>query len=268
MALADAALAGGADLSSVKLVLHLGTDIRKYQRISHIKSDILEKCATSLAGRLPAGGGARARVTAVFSPAGGVGKTAVALAYAMRRAVSGREVTYISFEHFASTPAYFPCGGKSISVALASMDSGDLGLLLKSLCDKDPAAGVSYYCPPDNYDDMNILTAEEVAALIEALSGITEELVVDLPAVCDERARQVFGLADRVFLVSDQTAAAAVKLNQFVTQHNVYERIRHKTTLVANKGARIPEAHVSLPFVQSGDAMSVCRVLAGTDFGG
>ena len=90
-------------------------------------------------------------------------------------------------------------------------------------------------------------------------------LVVDLPAVCDG-GRGGFRAGGSCFRC--QTDRSRCRESMIVTQHNVYERIRHKTTLVANKGARIPEAHVSLPFVQSGDAMSVCRVLAGTDFGG
>ena len=138
-------------------------------------------------------------------------------------------------------------------------------MLIRGMSRQDHG-GIAYFCRPDNYDDMNILSEKNIAALTDACSFITEELIIDMSCVCDERARQVFRLADKVFLVTDPTNAAQVKLSQFAQQHDVFDQIKDKTILVANRGApidaRITDEIVSLPFVQSSDHVSVYKMLS------
>ena len=101
-ALLEASMIAGMDLSAVGLPLLLWTDreceavtsaklakIKKYQRVSSIASDVLEQyAAVSPDVRGPDSG--KAHVTAVWSPAGGVGKTTVALALAAKRPQTGK----------------------------------------------------------------------------------------------------------------------------------------------------------------------------------
>jgi Mrp family chromosome partitioning ATPase len=279
-ALLDPGIAIGAELRSIHLPLIIWSDeagadeapteykkVRKYQRISSIVGEILTGCAeVSSDGRVE--DVERARVTAVWSPAGGVGKTTVALAYAAKKVADGKETLYLNMEHFSSVPAYFQESGTSISSVFEMLENGrgNIKMLIRAIRRQDNGEGIGYLCRPENYDDMNILSAEDAAALLRACCGVADELVIDMPSVCDARTRKMFEIADRIYIVTDATAAARTKMSQFIAQHNVYGAIRAKSAVVANRGATVPDTPsseiVALPHVASSDASAVYKSLA------
>lgn len=283
-ALVEPAFAQSCDLKGVRLPLLLRDEssegfpgagelrqVEKYQRISSIAGAVLEGYAQFSSGMTDLRK-KRGQVTAVWSPAGGTGKTTVALAYAARKASDGRHATYLSLENFCSAPAYFPdCDHerKSISTVFEKLEA-DVPMLLKGILQQDSGSGIAYYCGPNNYDDMNILTGEDLDALIRGCVANTEELVVDLSAQCDEKTRKIFELADTVLIVSDGTPAAQAKLLQFMGQHNIAQQIRDKSVLINNRGAKaavdgLPRA-VELPYVRTADIVSVYKTLSGSAF--
>lgn len=242
------------------------TEVKKYQRISSIVAEVLEQSArVSAIVRGP--DKVKSRVTAVWSPAGGVGKTAVSLAYAAKRVAEGKNTLYLNLETFSSVPAYFADSGKSISAVFEVLENngGNIQMLIKGIQRQD-SSGLHYLCRPDNFDDMNVLTVSNVSALVNACAGVTDELVIDMSCVCDERARAVFELADVVLLVTDQTSAALTKMSQFATQHKAFSTISEKTTLVENKDSAISmppgEAVIRLPPVRSTDPTEVYKALS------
>jgi len=91
-----------------------------------------------------------------------------------------------------------------------------------------------------------------------------------LPSVCDKRTQAVLELADIVLLVSDDSKTAVAKMDVFVSQHSVFEDIKHKTRLVSNRGARLVDSRfgkiISLPRVQSNDPVGVYKSLSGSSF--
>jgi hypothetical protein len=175
-------------------------------------------------------------------------------------------------EYFSSSAVYFAESGKSISSAFEKLD-GNLEILLRGIIQKDSASGIAYFCPPSNYDDMNLLDADEVRLFVKAAAALCGELIIDLPPLCDDRVKNVFDLADRVLCVVDASKSAQTKLRQFMFQHNVFERIRGKTAIVANKGAHfkeqmpVPVVQLPLLHMQTHDPAAVFKGLTGSDFG-
>lgn len=283
-ALLESAFAASHDLRAIRLPLLLRDQyfsasaesnsrqqIEKYQRISSIVGNILEHYAqfSSSLADLRKG---RAHVTAVWSPAGGTGKTTVALAYAARKASDGKHTLYLNLENFCSVPAYFPASDhekKSISSVLEKLEF-DVPMLLKSILQQDSSSSITYFCGPNNYDDMNILTEEDIDALLQACMVSTEELVVDLSSQCDHKTQKIFELADTVLIVCDGMPAAQAKLQQFAGQHNIAQHIRDKSVLVNNKGANTAvegfTKTVQLPFVRMPDIISTYKTLSGQPF--
>ena len=244
--------------------------IRKYQRISAIIADISELCAEIPPG--PGGKhsfGKKARLTAVWSPAGGSGKTTVALAYAAHKVSKGSDVVYLSLENFSSVPAYFIEKGKSMSTVFSKLDS-NLKILLRGIRIQDSGSGIYYFTEPDNYDDINVLTVEDIELLLSGAMDDIDELVVDLSSQCDERIQKILELADTVMLVVDTSDTSQVKLKQFLCQHNILLRIQTKCVLINNKGARVTESSIykiiSLPLVRSTDPVSIYMTLSGNNF--
>ncbi|MCL2151939.1 MAG: hypothetical protein FWH57_03100 [Oscillospiraceae bacterium] len=272
------------DISAVRLPLLLWTEdeiddgarvgpqkIRKYQKVSAMVAEVLEKYAKVSADKrgfeLD-----KAQITAMWSPTGGVGKTSVALAYAAKKASEGKKTLYLNLEAFSSVPVYFAENGKSISAIFEMLDNseGNVGMLIQGLRKFDGETGVAYFRGPENFDDINILSTENVKALVEACAGATEELVVDMSCLCDERARHIFERADRVLIVTDASITAQTKLLQFTAQHHIFERIKDKAVLVANKGATLASPPtgvvITLPLVRSVDASVVYKTLSGCSF--
>lgn len=281
VALVDPELAGALDMSAVKMPILLWdgvTDIpaleenpriiRKYQRISAITAAVLEHYATLPSNDPVLEDGAE--IVAVWSPAGGCGKTTAALAYAAQAASRGEKAIYLDLEPFSSVDAYFTANGKSISSVFERLDANP-ELLLQSVQQEDSSSGICFFNKPDNYDDMNELTGDDIRTLVNACARICDTLVVDYSGDCNERARVLFAAAQKVLIVVDNGAAAQKKWAQFCRQHSVFESIREKTVLVKNRGAaKIPDNGASgtvlLPVVQSADPSVVYKTLSSGYF--
>lgn len=281
VALVDPELVGALDMSAVKMPILLWdgvTDIsaleestriiKKYQRISAITAAVLEHYSTLPSNDPVLEDGAE--IITVWSPAGGCGKTTVALAYAAQAASHGGKTIYLDLEPFSSVDVYFSANGKSISSVFERLDANP-ELLLQSIQQEDSSSGICYFNKPDNYDDMNELTGDDIKTLVNACARICDTLVVDYSGDCNERAKVLFAAARKVLLVVDNEAAAQKKWVQFCSQHSVFESIREKTVLVKNRGAaKIPDNGVSgtvlLPVVQSADPSVVYKTLSSGYF--
>ena len=274
------AMAQGAELEHIRLPLllwegeRLPTEegdrlhkIRKYQRISTMVAEILgEYAQISCQDR---GEDNQGNITAVWSPAGGTGKTTVALAYAAQKASQGKQIVYLDLDFFSSTKAFFQTEGKSISSAFGRLDS-DVSLLMKSIRQQDSKSGIYYFECPDNYDDLNVLTEEDMIRLVLGCAHGVDEVVVDLPSACDARIRALLTQANQVLVVLDGSRTAWEKWNQFRRQNNVYEEIRQTLVLVANKNALWKDAgeerQVRLPAISSDDPVLVYQTLSANHF--
>lgn len=245
--------------------------IHKYRRISSIVGNILENYAESSnsIGNFVTN---TARVTAVWSPSGGTGKTTVALAYAAHKISNGKQAVYLNLENFSSTSAYFQEDGKSISKVFEKLDSNvaNVHMLLLGIRQQDISSGITYFCGPENYEDINILTASDIETLVNACAIEADELVIDLASQYDERVKKIFEMANTVLIICAPSSTSQVKLKQFLNQHNVFGQIQVKTVFVNNKCTNIADADanqtIHLPRVQSSDPISIFKTLSSSKF--
>ncbi len=280
LALVEPQMFNGISMRRIRLplVLHDATDpeasdgvdmtrINKYQRITSMIREMLELLAkvSPNSEHLDK----RAQITAVWSPAGGCGKTTVAMAFAAQRVSSGYKTMILDLEPFSSTPIYFTEEGKGLSAVLEKLDS-DVGMLVQGLRQQDSGSGIYYLGRPNNYDDLNILNLEDVRQLIEGCAARVDELVVDLGCDCDQINRMIMEQADEILLVSDGTSTCLMKCSQFYTQSSFYERVQERITMVSNKGAHKSPIDgprsMSLPQVQSSDPKVVYKTLSAGYF--
>lgn len=231
--------------------------IEKYQRISFIVQELLTKSEVTADQNLST------KVTVVWSPAGGVGKTTVALAYAAKK-TSNAKVIYLDLDYFSSIPIYFNSNNRGISWVFQQLEDTDLGVHLEGVAETDASTGITFFGPPDNYDDINIFTVEYLKPLLKSLAVIGEEIVIDLPSACHDLTQKLFEEANKIFVVTDTSAASKQKLQQFATQHNVFHTYQEKICVVANKGSvfRWSGEQMNLPLVNSDDDKVVFKTLA------
>ncbi|MCL2424923.1 MAG: hypothetical protein FWD05_01145 [Oscillospiraceae bacterium] len=280
VALADTLLINDINTDSVNMPLLLCSEndcftnipegvgiINKHQRISSIVAVVFEQYAKISKGRNINSG--TTNITTVWSPAGGVGKTSIAIAYALSQVVDGKNVFYLNLEDFSSASTYLSESGKSISSVFELLENhdGNINMLIQGIRCHDK--GIAYLCAPDNFEDVSILSSENINELIVACAELSDELIIDLPCTYDVRTKKAFELASKVLIVTDGSTTADAKLTQFVSQSNAFENIRSKITFVGNKDAVIDkpfvESIISLPFVQSHNENVVCETLSKFD---
>jgi len=284
VALMDNKFVDQADIGDIHLPLYLEMEneavsivsaginkIKKYQRISKIASTVLEMYSKISKNKYGVDEN-KTNITAVWSPAGGTGKTTVALAYAMTKAnkindlkPDTKEVFYLNLENFSSVPVYFPGSGKSISRVFELLDNnGDVTMMIKGISCLEN--GITYLNIPDNYDDINILTEEDISNLIKSCAEITKELIIDLSSNCSLCTKKIFETASKIMIVTDATDTAGIKLEQFKTQNGIYKNIKEKIIFINNKETKENESfedNVFLPLVLPCETKEVIKKLSG-----
>jgi len=240
--------------------------IRKYQRISSIYTDILESYA-KVSTRSLGINSKKADITVVWSPTGGVGKTTVALAYAASKVSEDKQVMYLNLELFSGTSVYFDTSGKSISALFEMLEAktGNIEVLIKSMLRRDPGSNIFYFCCPRFFDDINILSVDNISSLISACEKPVDEVIIDMSCVCDERTRYIFDVADRVLIVNDATCVSRAKTEQFINHQHLFSQIKDKVCFIANKGASATDNNlqtISLPYVQTTRESEVYKILS------
>lgn len=232
-------------------------NLEKYQRVSFFVQELMSFANVTIEQTNST------QITVVWSPAGGTGKSTVAMAYATKK-TSEKKVVYLDLGYFSSVPVYFKSSNKGISWVFSQLDGNLNGIHLEGVAEVDSSTGVIFFGCPDNYDDMNVLTLLQIESLIKSVAAIADEVVLDMPVVCNEMTKKVFDLASKIFIVSDVSLSSKQKLLQFCTQSNVYSLNKEKITLVANKGSVISwdGTQIKLPLVQSNDDIIIFKTLS------
>ncbi len=237
--------------------------IKKYQKVSSILAEVQGHYAQVAPQKYSADN--NGKIIAVWSPAGGTGKTTIALASALRASLEGKKATYLDLEYFSGTSALLDTNGKSISTVFAHL-TGNLAMQMQSIRMEDSNTNISYFCPPSNYDDMNELTEEDMQLLVKAAATGSDSLIVDLPSVCDKKTKAIFDMCDRILLVVDDSMIAIAKMHQFMSQNNVFRTYMSKITVVANKSAKVSYEEevkvVSLQKMNTGNPVQVYQALS------
>lgn len=280
ISLIEADMIENVDLSNIRLTMAVWSaekaylcqelsirKINKYQRISSMVSEMLMAFAEVSANVEQTN--TNAEITVAWSPVGGSGKTTVSLAYAASAVAAGKKVAYLNLEAFSSIQTYFAANGKSISSVFEKLDS-NVEVLLQGIRQQDNGSGIYYFGPPDNYEDVSILSSDDVAKLILGCAKDVDEVVVDLSSTYDEKTQKIMELAKKVLLVVSESKVCESKIKTFRSQNNGFENIVSKTILVANQGSRMrpdgEEKVVRLPMVQSDDPVTVFKTLANGYF--
>ncbi len=243
--------------------------IRKYQRISEIQRLILELYAdVSPAESIYSGHSQAALLTAFYSPAGGVGATSAAIAYASRLAMAGKRTLYLDLQNISSHEAFFgPSDRKGVSELFAKLGSGiNMAAKLQSLLQTDPATGLQHLNGFDNLVDFEAVTADDAAALLTVLrsSNMFDHIVADLSPYLNAAAMAVLTGADRIAAVKGTSTASRAKWALFEKQYSVYGAFREKLSavLVGGGDTELPVLARLDFYTNASDSRSLCGFLA------
>ncbi len=177
-------------------------------------------------------------VYAVYSPAGGVGKTTIALSAAIAYAIAGKKVLYFNLEDLDSTPMFFERAEVPHMNDLLGLAKDSYEQMLARRIGQDKRTGVMYFTRQVQTLDPYTISAEEITHIVESVieSGIANVVIMDLSTELNFLNKQVFEIADYMLMVVNQNTHATYKTNCFMRQMEMIEPLKSKLRLVINQG--------------------------------
>lgn len=247
--------------------------IHKYQRISQIYRQILELYAEVCKDQGDVAGQGRTTAIAFYSPAGGVGKTTLALTMAAKLALRGHRAFYLNLEDMASEDCYLPQNAdKGLSEIASYLEKNiHFSMKVQGLL-QNKMENLYYLNHFDSPNDLCEMTESELGELLEQLekTGLFDYMIVDMGTALNGKTRQVFEIADRIVVVERDDAMAQKKLESFFSQAHIMNEYGGKMSRVLNfDRSRKSRICCEVPFagkinaVQNPDAAQLITALAG-----
>lgn len=182
--------------------------VYKYSTGDILANRIVDSFLKRDPGKIGTSNGERnASVTAIYSPSGGTGKTAISIALSMISAKRGRRTLYLSFEQIQSTQLFFECGEEKTFSHLALLlkqKSKNLIYKIENLKSMDPHYNlIHYFYPPECALDIEALTDDEIKHLILALksSSCYDEIIIDMSSDFNLKNIALMKEADKVLFI-------------------------------------------------------------------
>ncbi len=168
-------------------------------------------------------GSKQTKLAAVYSPAGGVGKTSIVLGLAARLSEQGNSVFGLSLETSGSIFAVLSCtGNDALTHILLSLSENVETLPVKAEAYKtrDYLYNLDFFEPPDCFLELSELAAGDLRSLLIGLKhmGKYDVVLIDLDSTADEKLLTVFNCCDEVILVQAPDSLCRFKTEVFLGQ--------------------------------------------------
>lgn len=210
--------------------------VAKYQRISSIYKEIVREYADKAGYSADLDRSKSAGTLAVYSPAGGSGKTTVALAIASRLSASGMTVLFMGAEQLGSSSCVNPGQEEGITalVACAADEKVNFKMKLTGIM-KQGLNGMFYIEGFEKLVDYEAVSGEEMTGVLDKIRrcGLCDVLIVDMESHLDRIGKAVLEAADRIILVEKPGELPAEKMKLFMRQAAANEH-RNKLVKVSN----------------------------------
>lgn len=187
------------------------------------------------------------KTVALYSAAGNVGKTSVALGISTICSYSGLSVFYLNLEQFPSTSIFFSNNMEySTSDIIYYTKERDKNLISKisTMSCKDTASNLHYFKEANNAFDINDLLPQDVKFIIDNIKGCGQYdlIVIDMDSQLNENTISLFEVADEILYVFTYEEICLHKTNIFIDNINMLSNgldqntfLAHKFLYVANK---------------------------------
>lgn len=216
--------------------------IKKYQKTEKLLSEILLKYAEATGTGETLKGSSHTRTAAFYSPAGGGGKSVLALGMACACARAGLRTLYLNLEEIDSVQGLLPPAPGSMSdLFLALKTKGmNVGIKLAACVGEEPVNGFWYVSGVDSISEYEEISGEEMERLLEAVKDQAEYdiLIADLSSGFHERTLSVLRQSDIIFVPIPIGEGPRAKMNRLLGEarfHERYNSLFERMRLVINQ---------------------------------
>lgn len=219
--------------------------IKKYQKTEALLNEILLKYAECTGSADAITGSSHTRTAAFYSPAGGTGKTVLALGMAAACASAGMRAFYLNLEMVDSVKEVMGRTPGSLSdIFLALKTKGkNVGVKLAACTGMEPSAGFYYLSGVDSISEYGEITGTDIKGLLEIIKSLSEYdvLILDLDSGFSEKTGLILEQADMIFVPALSDEGTVAKLKRFLDEmnlHDIYNPLIEKMRLVINRTER------------------------------
>lgn len=219
--------------------------VRKYQKTESLLGEIMLKHAEDVDSIDTIRGSSDTRIAVFYSPAGGSGKTALALAAAAAGADAGFRTMYLNLEEIDSVNdvlARTPGTLSDIFLALKTRGM-NAGIKLKGCVGQEPDGGFYYVSGVESISEYEEISGDDIGRLLETVRTLSEFdlVVVDITSGFSEKIRKILDGADVIFCPLVINGSAVSRLGRFLDEsklHGMYDRLFGKMNLIVNRAGR------------------------------
>lgn len=220
--------------------------LKKYQRMESLLNGILLKYAQDSGTLEVVRGDSDTKIATFYSPAGGTGKTTLALAMAIAGAKSGMRILYLNLEEIDSVKDVLDRSpGCLTDVFLALKTKGlQAGITLKEGIGTEPEAGFYFISGVESISEYDEIDSDDIKKLLEIIRELSdyELVVIDQSSAFTEKARMILEDADVIFTPVTADEGSMSKLRRFTGEsdmHGKYDSLLGKINLIMNKTGEV-----------------------------
>ncbi|MBQ5320063.1 MAG: AAA family ATPase [Oscillospiraceae bacterium] len=226
--------------------------VLKYQQISKIFNEIINIYSEIVPTSGMDGRSTIAKIIPVYSPAGGTGKTTVALSVAEMLVNRGYKVLYINFEMISSYGTYLPQNnGRNFGDIISKMGVGfNWKLKIESII-QTTQKGIMYFEEFKNIFDVYEISAADAEMLVNGIAsaGVCDYLIIDMDNDLSAVNRKIMSISDIVVAVAAASETASYKFNKFLEHFDIIVENTDKLNIVCNFGKQPDNAISAYPVI-------------------
>ncbi|WP_242835335.1 hypothetical protein [Ruminiclostridium papyrosolvens] len=213
-------------------------------------------------------------MVSVFSAAGNVGKTSLALGVSSICSFTGLSVFYLNLEQFQSTSIFFNDNTQySFSDIIYFAKEKDKNLVTKIpvICSREIDSGVHYFSQTNNVFDIKEMLPEDIDFIVSAIKdcGYYDLVMIDMDSQLNENTMKLFEKSDEILYVITKEENCLHKTKLFVDSIDLLSKsyqnkasLKNKIKYIANKVSQ--QALLSDKFCFEQELMS--QILYDSDF--
>lgn len=165
----------------------------------------------------------RSRLIAVYSPAGGVGKTSLSVGLAAELAEMGNAVLYLNIECISSTDLFLTCQvNYALTHVLLTLKEKPSLLPMKVERYRTESSEFIFQFlePAENFLELSGLTGAEISLFLQTLQAADkyDYILVDTDSAASEKTLAVIGASETTFLVMTPDIVSRHKIKSFLSQ--------------------------------------------------
>ena len=205
------------------------TSVYKFQHTEKLISDILRIYSNNGGDNIIFSGQKNTLTAAVFSSAGGAGKSSIAVGCSVMCARRGMKVFYLNLENVPSTTLYFKGNAEenfSNIIYYLKDRKHNLSMMLEGARSVDPDSKVNYFLPPDNILDMQELEPDELERLIRQIqtSAQYDAVFIDMAGGLSLLNSVVLKICDAIIQVCQPGEISSCKNISMASGLDILER--------------------------------------------